>query len=820
MHIIFGMKMDGGDWSDKSVSLGEICCGPAGMLSYLEGRLGLDGVKPSLPERINDYLQIIASVNPAWCKKSFELDSWSTAKQLLAWRDELMMAGWDGTSGTSERMKALAEIEARHPLGAGEPDRLKEVLRELEKVKWSGILKLVTAKEHLPFLWRKVIKAMEKAGLGIQDASNNDSRKAECICVTAPDEITLARNFVQYLAAGDNSQVAVIAEGDTHLLDGVLHQYGFGAIGHSKPSRWRNSLQILPLWLDLLWKPFNPKRFLELLTLPISPIRPSVCNMLSKVLRETPGMGGEAWNIGWNNLLETIRKNEHGYYKDPEAEVADIQKLRDFLENECFKAEKEVSGAAILSICDMMINRLGGQVKNHPAIGETLSQASTLKSIIDGTKKYGKITLERMLDTVIGSGVSGASHPEVTSFAVYSHPEAINRNYKVILWWDFVAQNKGGTYWTSDEKKACPGLASVDAERETNAWHRALGFAKEMVIAFTPGKLAGEEVAKHPLADEISFKELSVDSLVKNNGLWQLGGRTLQLQELQQDKETPKLEDFVAIAPNSIVPSSLSYTQMSSFLSCPFAWFMDKHLGLEKTSMLELSSGPLLLGNLAHKVVELLYPEGTEQLDPEKAFTQAGELFDALVPKMAAELLLDGRELEMKRIKNTLQRAIRELVLGINERGLLVKKTEKELHEEGKQSSFEGIPFKGRADIYLEDKEGNAFVIDLKWSSSSKYKDWVEKHKALQLASYAWLLRPDDCKADCAYYLFPKYEFYQAKDEDWKEIWNKANALWNPRMEAMHEGRLELGNPDDKEQLVIPDCKYCDYRSICGREVK
>ena len=141
MHITFGMFMDGAEWSSKTASLNEITCGPSGLLALLEGRLGLDGIHPTAAERISQYQQKISAVNPKWCQASFELDAWSTTTQLLSWRDELIMAGWDGKSGLSERLKALASIEACNlPFSPGEGDRLKNVLAALDDVTFPNMV--------------------------------------------------------------------------------------------------------------------------------------------------------------------------------------------------------------------------------------------------------------------------------------------------------------------------------------------------------------------------------------------------------------------------------------------------------------------------------------------------------------------------------------------------------------------------------------------------------------------------------------------------------------------------------------------------------
>ena len=168
MNITFGMFLDGAQWSVKSASLGEIICGPSSLLALLEQRTGLSGVDVSLPERINEYLSKIKAVNPEWCRVSFQLDSWSTAKQMLALRDELYLNGWNGVDANSDRLKALARIEKSAPsLSSGMPDRMKRLLAELEKFTFSDTLCIRDDFELLPFYWQKIINQLGKCGMKI-----------------------------------------------------------------------------------------------------------------------------------------------------------------------------------------------------------------------------------------------------------------------------------------------------------------------------------------------------------------------------------------------------------------------------------------------------------------------------------------------------------------------------------------------------------------------------------------------------------------------------------------------------------------------------
>ena len=352
---------------------------------------------------------------------------------------------------------------------------------------------------------------------------------------------------------------------------------------------------------------------------------------------------------------------------------------------------------------------------------------------------------------------------------------------------------------------------------ENLSWHQALTHAKEHLIFFVPQAMNGEAVFPHPLLDELKLDDADVltpEKLVAPSGEWRLAGRTAKLES--KTPVEPKVK--TTIGANEIAPTRrLSYSQLNSLIACPFQWFMDKYLELRMPPAMNVPTGPPMIGTLAHRVVEDIY-RGKETLTVEAAVSAAKEKFDELLPSMAAELLLDGRNVERERVRNTLAEAVAVLVEEINALGLRVKGSEKELH-----GTFAGCDFIGYYDLCLEDAAGNQFVIDMKWSSRPDYEQNLKENKALQLAAYSWLLDPQDLNVRCAYFLFPKKQFLFDPAITWNELWENAEQSWKQRMDEIHAGRLARGTADEKQletsPLALPlsaECKYCNYAALCA----
>ena len=138
MDITFLWFADAGAWperpGDKDAALDQAVVGPNALLDHIETMLGLGRPAIANVKRIAVYRRKIeAAGGDRFWSESFALDPWSSSRELLRWRDELVEAGWRAGMGASRRRLAdLAAAETSGPpLPLGRADRLRAALAAL-----------------------------------------------------------------------------------------------------------------------------------------------------------------------------------------------------------------------------------------------------------------------------------------------------------------------------------------------------------------------------------------------------------------------------------------------------------------------------------------------------------------------------------------------------------------------------------------------------------------------------------------------------------------------------------------------------------------
>ena len=106
LKVLCGLSLDGArltEVEDLAVGQSVVGCsvfGPSGLLRDLELRLGLAhvDVDASRSVRIARWSARMAALAPLgrFYSRSYEVDPWGTAAEVLQMRDTLVEAGWDG----------------------------------------------------------------------------------------------------------------------------------------------------------------------------------------------------------------------------------------------------------------------------------------------------------------------------------------------------------------------------------------------------------------------------------------------------------------------------------------------------------------------------------------------------------------------------------------------------------------------------------------------------------------------------------------------------------------------------------------------------
>jgi len=914
MHIVFDMAYDqkiapSGVQAGQS-SIGKLFVGLNGLLNVLEAHLGITGRDVHHADRIQAYLKCMerlkASNEAQFYLPSFEADQWSSAKQLLAWRDELVLAGWSGESSEqfTPRLNALSKIEQALPVEVkrGQGDRFQRVLDVLlntspliaiQKVEVVGDAK------KLPSLITTTLFALHACGsnvtgvesqevcasgnLGmIQQAMRQQTRPKNSV-VSNDDSLTLLQAEDEWAAANvvaswlkadesNNGNVALIQGQGSDVLDAALENAGLPVVGNNQRSAWRAALQVLPLALANVWAPLDIHALLSFLSLPRSPVPAFAARRLREAIQNEPGIGGERWVKAENKIMEQHAKKlvEDGVELEQAQKDAQVfmDSLNHYLTSFRFNPNEGIPPKALEELCLWVKKGL-----KSPELKDSMAQAiAQVDKMVDLAQAYGKpiprAQVERILDSVIAEGGQNPmARSEASTWHKVADSGGIAAPVETVIWWNFVDPGQSAqTFWSAQEREQLEQLgvhleqSHAVRARESMQWKNAIMNAGKRLILVSPKRLQGATVQIHPLWDEIrhfsagakssdSEKENAPENLVIDASVFEaqqsytFAGLHVEWDS-EENSQLPQLESVIQVSQGKVnKPRSLSFSQMSKLMSCPASWALSYHAGLYAMDSLSLPTGNQMIGSLCHKIVEDLYcaPDAWSDDDATKQAEQVQKhtikLFDERVPQMAAELLEPGRELERYRYRENVCEAVLNLIAAIDTAGLHVIKTEGKV--EGKD--LDGIPFKGYIDLLLEDDSGSTFVIDLKWSGSAKRKkEEVEKGKALQLASYAWMLRSDDgVWAPGAYFMLaqgemitdnPAFKTSSVIDSPVsnQEIWNQGSKTWSSLFKNMESGEVEIAGLIEDDELeetrseqglmfTKPACFFCDFGKLCGK---
>ena len=789
MDVIFGEHADGGTWPEHggvgSASFGAPVVGPAGLVTLLESEFGLGGPASSALDRVVAWqakLEAVDGPERFW-HRSLEADAWATARLLLGWRDDLVMAGWrPDPEGLAPRIADMAAAETGSaPLPRGLADRLLAVEAHVQPGMLKGLrsVRTIDRVADLPAPWERLVKRLEGAGVQVSEQpsapaagpSTSLNRLQRWLAgAAAVDETAEADDTVlwarggstphaaevlgQWLAAApEDVSIALIAQGgDSHALDLALHAGGLPRFGASTRSAYRGSLQVLLLAFQLVWKPVDVRALLELLTLPNAPVPSRVGYRLARVLESTPGVGGAPWKDAWA-AIEAAELESAGDDASARADVVErITRWRSWVEPMQADPLVGVAVSDAVAVCDRVASwatrRAAGS--SDPLYRSTARLALEVRAAFAraGRERLPKARVDRVVDQALADG---DRDPQARAEAaprrqVVTHPGAIWGPADVVVWWDFRdgGERPARSPWSAAERavleaQGCTlGDAATAARATSIAWERAVMNAQRQLLFVSSGLDVDADEAKHPLAHRLAPALGHLATMQRfeealERPLFDFGGHRLKRVGVppralpQAALRWPTPRGFA----ERVVDRRESATSLEMLLACPMEWALGQVARLRPGRSRSIPEPEQLFGNLAHALAANVFEPG-EPPSPEEAEQRVADVFETYVDELAVPLRYDEHAVEFVQARRLVPRAIGDVARTLRENGLRVVATEYAFEAE----PLDGPQLRGFVDLLAED-DGGPVVVDLKWTLSPKYRtEELQQGLAVQLAVY------------------------------------------------------------------------------------
>ncbi len=865
MKLSFGLEFDRSYYAGPDVlnTAGQYYLGPDGLLNLLEDLLGLTG-----PARENEYLRIEEfrqicrkalekyGENEFFFSRSFALDDFTTATDLLNRYDELLLAGWDfqarGDMPRRLRDMALLHESASKSLTSGKAERLLAVevavKRHLSRggASFFEEIFLVEPLDLLPPFWRRLLPLLgpaQLAPLPVEEEPQSDLLRFRDFIKRHFASVGEARgdgsllilrtrrtaDAAAYVAAlfkeNPDFKPLCLVPDFTSRLDFAMVKEGLPSLGLQSVSLARPGLQLLKLAPAFLWEPIDPYKLMEFVSLPVKPLDEELARVIARELAQSPGLRGEHWRRSLAAFfaqrlersgpeqLELIRRqyqfwfvrNRYGLHaKAPKSELVD---LFTYLANWARETYEK-----------------GGEKQQSLLVLYTQARQLTEWLEYLPEESLSALELERLVRTVYQPAPVQFRLREAGSPDSVHHPAAVLAPAEEMLWWDFTENESPSFFarwytfeldWLSEQSVL---LETPDLENERRRWQQQQPVlkAKNRLLLVFPESNMSEPCQAHPLWSElrVAFGE-SLEKLILREGDPIPRLAKLPAMEKLIPEEMEKPGPFLHFHYTDWLHdrTTETFSSLEDLFYYPYKWFFRYGLQLRKSPILSIVGEETLMGKLAHRLLEYLLKEDCLGWSKEELHAWIDRRIETLLHAEGAVLLMYGREPERIRFVRRMKRAAWFLLRQLQENKWEVAGLERSL--EGDLQA--GISVKGIADLVLE-RGQEACVVDFKWRGLGYRRDLIRNEEDLQLVLYARLLPPEERWAYTAFFVLDRVELLSRTPHAFRQIeplapegtdpaevnrriWDKMLRTFAWRRSQLAEGKVELRTQQTAEQL-------------------
>lgn len=896
MTIYFGLQLDDSvyptfiDFKNQNVAMGYQYCGRQNLINLLEIHLGLVGHPNNNTHiRIEQYRQALKNHlltdENAFYKISFEADELATSKTLLDRRDELVLANWDFeiVEKMPVRLRVLAEIEASLVTKADEPlrlnlgfaDRFQLVLAALDKEKTPiNQIFLNEPMALLPEFLKNLFEKLEKQGVVISELELNTEfddtdlgqiRKAlfnkkngkrtkinakadgSLVIIKAKRETEAAEFLAKFFRDNQDFKPLCLIPEKNRMLDNALIHEGLPSLGIQSASLARPVLQLLKLVPTFFWRPIDPFKIMEFVSLAVKPLRDDLANLIASEMAQTPGLRSDRWEIMIRSYFEDLPKRAA---LDKNINVKAVQEEYDFwFKRQRYDIGSVVPKEEVLEVFHRVSNwaskefeHLGSKQPSLLVLSEQAKRICELLEAYPETETHlTHLELERIVKTIYEPSPVTFKEREINHLPLVHHSSSVIESVENLVWWNF-SQNEVDHFfarWYSKEETFLRTknvtLSTPKEENTLLLWQRprAILQCQKTLFLVVSKMVDGAEVQPHPLYSDLEATFANLEELTFHIGSLSnvsilnkfIISNRINVQTKNLGQPMPYLN--VTKGQNITDREAETFTSLEALFYYPYKWVFKYKLGLQKTSILSVVKDTTLMGNLAHRLFEILFnQEDVLTWDKAKVQSWVTKNINRLLEREGAVLLMYGREPEKTAFVNTLQYSAWSLINMIKNNGWAIEGTEKNI-----EGTFNGMTVKAKADLVLKNNKGEFTILDLKWRGATFRQSMIKSEEDLQLVMYAMLLTKDESIAQTAFYIIQDAKMIARNNSAFKEaiaalpdkdyfetnnmIWRRMVKTYQWRLSQLKEGKIEVRTKMTYRDLEEPGTSegdgYADF---------
>lgn len=812
--------------------------------------------------RVENYRQYLKNYleknQDAFFKVSFEADPISTASVLLQRRDELKLSGFDFKNNEflPERLKVWSEIEAllieNEGLLRGMADVFEEMLNIIPYIKLpiTSII-LYERFNDLPYHWQRLFNLIVKINPDViiqENSIENNFTTADTsdlsifknklhaniaakvnakldgslIIVKAKREYELLEWLAKIKLQNSDYQPVCLIPETNRALDAAFVMEGLPAIGIASSSSARPVLQLLKLVTAFLWRPIDPHRILEFLSLPQKPIDDRLAIVIAQVMAEKPGLYSQLWGARLNEFWLSLEK------KVNEGKNIDIQAIKKQYEFWFDRRRYDISQRVPKNEVVTIFNYLSEwaidaySLKKTPSLLVLAAQAEKISEFLLELKErdLSYLELERIIRTIYKPSPVVLEEKQIESLNHIHKEGAIASTIPQLVWLNFIDRGNSLSlnFWRKDEIQYLEEkqifLESKSKENRVALTHlqRPILACDNQLLLLIPSTINGKETVEHPLLGYLHATFNNVHSLIFDLNEANLSESKLNQfftnpnKKVIEQVEFKKPEIFIEIDNLDKIQTVRDYeslTSLEDLLYYPYKWAFRYKAKLSNSAILSIAKDNRLMGNLAHRAFELMLRENFTNWSQQTVNQWINDTMPDVMFKEGATLLMYGKEQEREMFLNKLKYAAWSLISMINQNGWTVTATEQSI-----EGDFKGTPIKAKADLIIERGTNEYAIVDLKWSGISSRRNMLNNLEDLQLVMYAELLMQNQLP-HTAYFIIDKGKMLSRNNLAFKEaeianksnsvadelhemILNRMKATFEWRQKQLREGKIEV----------------------------